>query len=65
MDNTMTVIGASIVAMLGGVFLGSNSLIIIFILIMLCNTLLMWQVSELKDEYVNKEDLSAHLENAK
>lgn len=61
MDNILTIIGASIVAILGGIYLGSNALIVIFVLILMLNTVLMWQVSELKDEYIREDYLTAHL----
>jgi Ca2+/Na+ antiporter len=62
MDNLFTTIGASFVAVLGGIFLGGSALIFIFVLILMLNTALIWQVSELKDEYVREELLSAHIE---
>lgn len=49
MDNIVTTLGASIVAMMGGIFLGGNSLIIIFIVILAGNTLLIQQISRLKN----------------
>jgi MFS family permease len=48
MDNIVTILGASIVAIMGGIFLGSNALIIIFVIILALNTLLIWQISRLK-----------------
>ncbi len=53
MDNIITIIGACIVATLGGIFLGGSSLIVIFMLILTVNMLLVWQVSELKDFYTD------------
>lgn len=44
MDNIVTTLGASIVALMGGVFLGGSSLIIIFIIIITGNTLLLYQL---------------------
>ena len=48
MDNVVTTMGASIVAMLGGIFLGSNALILIFVIILTVNTILMHQITKLK-----------------
>jgi len=50
MDNIITVLGASIVAIMGGIFLGGNSLILIFIIILTVNTLLIEQISRLKND---------------
>jgi hypothetical protein len=49
MDNIVTTLGASIVAIMGGIFLGSSSLILIFIIILAANTLLLGQISILKN----------------
>lgn len=49
MDNIVTTLGAAVVAIMGGIFLGGNSLIIIFIVILTANTLLMEQISRLKN----------------
>jgi len=49
MDNIVTVLGASIVALMGGIFLGGNALILIFIIILTANTLLIGQISTLKN----------------
>jgi MFS family permease len=49
MDNIVTTLGAAIVAIMGGIFLGSNSLILIFIIILASNTLLIEQISILKN----------------
>ncbi|MBP9818221.1 hypothetical protein KBC75_05775 [Candidatus Shapirobacteria bacterium] len=38
-----------IVAMMGGIFLGGNALILIFVLILMLNSLLMWQIAKLKN----------------
>lgn len=48
MDNIVTTMGASVVAIMGGIFLGGNALIIIFVVILMMNTVLMWQISKLK-----------------
>lgn len=52
MDNIVTILGASIIALMGGIFLGGSSLIIIFIIVLCLNSVLIWQVAELKDEYI-------------
>lgn len=49
MDNIVTTLGAAIVAIIGGIFLGSNSLILIFIIILSANTLLIEQIAKLKN----------------
>lgn len=49
MDNIVTTLGAAIVAIMGGIFLGSNSLILIFIIILMFNTVLIEQISKLKN----------------
>jgi len=49
MDNIVTTLGASIVAIIGGIFLGGNSLILIFIIILTGNTLLIEQISKFKN----------------
>jgi hypothetical protein len=49
MDNIVTTLGASIVAVMGGIFLGGNSLIIIFMIILAGNTVLIQQISKLKN----------------
>src|SRR3989338_2953089 len=46
MDNIVTTMGAAIVAIMGGIFLGSNSLILIFIIILTAKTLLIEQISK-------------------
>jgi hypothetical protein len=53
MDNIVTTMGACIVAIMGGIFLGGNSLILIFILILACNTVLIWQISKLKSYFLS------------
>lgn len=55
MDNIVTLLGASVIAIMGGIFLGGSALIAIFIVILCLNTLLVWQVSKLKDEYISIE----------
>ena len=52
MDNIVTTIGAAIVAIMGGIFLGGNALILIFILILTLNTILIWQISKLKNNFL-------------
>ncbi len=52
MDNVVTTMGAAFVAILGGIFLGSEALIVIFVLILLANTLLVQQISNLKNYYL-------------
>ena len=53
MDNIVTITGASIVAIMGGIFLGGSSLIMIFVLILCLNTVLIWQISDLKNFFLN------------
>lgn len=48
MDNIVTIMGASIVAIMGGIFLGGNALILIFVIILTLNTVLIWQIDKLK-----------------
>ena len=50
MDNIVTTLGAAIVAIMGGIFLGSSSLILIFIIILAANTTLIEQISILKNK---------------
>lgn len=52
MDNIVTTMGAAIVAIMGGIFLGGNSLILIFVIILALNTLLIWQISKLKNYFL-------------
>ena len=52
MDNVVTMMGASIVAMMGGIFLGGTALILIFVFILMLNTMLIEQISKLKDAYI-------------
>lgn len=54
MDNIVTTAGAAIVAMMGGIFLGGSSLIVIFMLILGMNTVLIGQVSQLKNYYLRE-----------
>ena len=54
MDNIVTTMGASIVAVMGGIFLGGNSLILIFVLILTLNTILIWQISKLKNYFLKQ-----------
>lgn len=49
MDNIVTTMGASIVAIMGGIFLGGSALILIFVIILTLNTILIWQISQLKN----------------
>jgi hypothetical protein len=52
MDNIVTTMGASIVAVMGGIFLGGNSLILIFIIILTLNSILLWQISKMKNYFL-------------
>jgi hypothetical protein len=49
MDNIVTTLGASLVAIIGGIFLGGDSLILIFIIILAANTLLIEQITRFKN----------------
>lgn len=49
MDNIVTIMGASVVAVMGGIFLGGTSLIVLFVLILTLNTILIDQISLLKN----------------
>lgn len=49
MDNVVTILGAMVVAVIGGIFLGGRELILIFMAIMMSNTLLIWQMSKFKN----------------
>jgi MFS family permease len=49
MDNIVTTLGASLVAIIGGIFLGGDSLILIFIIILAANTLLIEQIARFKN----------------
>ena len=55
MDNIMTLIGASIVAIMGGVFLGGSEVIVIFCGVLFLNTLLILQIGKLKNHYVDEK----------
>ena len=52
MDNIVTILGASLVAIMGGIFLGGTSLITLFVVILTLNTILIDQVSRLKTTIV-------------
>ena len=52
MDNIVTTAGAAIVAIMGGIFLGGSSLIVIFVLILGMNTVLIGQVSQMKNYFL-------------
>ena len=54
MDNMVTTMGACIVAIMGGIFLGGNALILIFVVILMLNTMLIWQISKLKNYFLVK-----------
>lgn len=55
MDNIITITGASVVAIMGGIFLGGSSLIIIFVLILALNSILLWQISDLKNFFLKTD----------
>lgn len=48
MDNIVTILGASLVAIMGGIFLGGTSLITLFVVILTLNTILIDQINRLK-----------------
>jgi len=52
MDNIVTTMGAAIVAVMGGIFLGGNSLILIFVIILTFNSVLIWQISKMKNYFL-------------
>jgi len=54
MDNIVTIMGASIVAIMGGIFLGGNALILIFVITLCLNSILLWQILELKNFFIKK-----------
>lgn len=54
MDNIVTTMGASIVAVMGGIFLGGNALILIFVIILALNSVLLWQILRLKNFFLTK-----------
>ncbi len=49
MDNIVTTLGASVVAIMGGIFLGGNALILIFIIILAGNTVLISEITRLRN----------------
>lgn len=49
MDNVVTIIGACLISIIGGIFLGSDALIIIFVVVLFSKILLLHEVAELKD----------------
>lgn len=53
MDNIVTTMGAAFIAIIGGIFLGSDALIIIFVLILFANITLAHEISKLKNFYIN------------
>jgi Ca2+/Na+ antiporter len=55
MDNIMTLIGASIVAIMGGIFLGGSEVIVIFCGVLFLNTILILQIGKLKNHYVDEK----------
>jgi hypothetical protein len=55
MDNIVTTAGAAIVAMMGGIFLGGSSLIVIFVLILGMNTVLIGQISQMKNYFLQRK----------
>jgi Ca2+/Na+ antiporter len=64
MDNIVTLFGAGIVALIGGIFLGSDSLIIIFMLIFCLNILLIRQIENMKDRLTTlKNSLPVNIKN--
>jgi Ca2+/Na+ antiporter len=50
MDNIFTTLAAAIVAIMGGIFLGGNALILIFIIILAANTVLIREISLLRNK---------------
>ncbi len=52
LDNVVTILGASLVGLIGGIFLGGNALIMIFVIIFVLNSALMWQMSKLKNFFL-------------
>jgi len=50
MDNIFTTMAAAIVAIMGGIFLGGNALILIFIIILASNTVLIEQITRLRNK---------------
>lgn len=60
MDNIVTTMGAAIVAVMGGIFLGGSSLILIFVVILTLNTTLIWQIAKLKNSLLLETARSKH-----
>lgn len=54
MDNIVTIMGAAVVAVMGGIFLGGNALILIFTITLCLNSILLWQISKLKNFFMKK-----------
>ncbi len=54
MDNIVTTMGAAVVAIIGGIFLGGNSLILIFVIILTLNSVLIGQISKLKNYFLKQ-----------
>lgn len=54
MDNILTTLGAALVALIGGIFLGGPALLVIFVLILMSNTVLIAQIVELKDSVAKR-----------
>jgi Ca2+/Na+ antiporter len=52
MDNIVTTLGASVVAIMGGIFLGGSALILIFVIILTANTILIVKIAKLKESIV-------------
>lgn len=49
MDNIVTIIGACLIAIIGGIFLGGDALIVIFVMILFSKAVLMHEIAEMKD----------------
>jgi len=49
MDNIFTTMAAAVVAIMGGIFLGGNALILIFIIILAANTVLIREITRLRN----------------
>ncbi|GEM_PF-437259 len=62
MDNILTTLGAALVAVLGGIFLGGAALILIFVVILTANILLIAQIAELRESvaHVGGKPISLH-----
>lgn len=50
MDNIFTTMAAAIVALMGGIFLGGNALILIFVIILAANTVLIREITRLRNK---------------